>query len=185
MDGIESLLAADERLLWRGEPRKGLVLRPSDGYMIPFSLLWCGFAVFWEWSALKGGGPFFFKLWGVPFVALGLYMLAGRFVVDALIREKALYAVTNQRVLIVSGLFRQEVKSLDLRNLGEMSLTLSSGERGTIAFGTLQPGRKSWSGDDGRPKFEMIEGARTVHDMIRKAQQEALRSAGGQTSSRW
>jgi len=185
VESIESLLASDEHVLWRGEPRKGFLLKASDGYMIPFSLLWCGFAVFWEWSALKDGGPFFFKLWGIPFVAVGLYLVAGRFVVDALIREKTLYAVTNQRVIIVSGPLRPEVKSLDLRNLGEMSLTLSSGERGTIAFGTPLPGRKSWPGDDGRPKFEEIERARVVHDMIRIAQQEVLRSAGGQTSPRW
>jgi hypothetical protein len=153
--------------------------------MIPFSLMWCGIAFFWEWSVLKDKGPLFFKLWGIPFVVVGLYLVAGRFVVDALIREKTLYAVTNQRVIIVSGLLHPEVKSLDLRDLGEISLTLSSGERGMIAFGTPLPGRKSWAGEDGRPKFEKIERARSVHDIVRNAQQEALRSAGGPTSPRW
>jgi hypothetical protein len=185
MDGIESLLAGDERLLWRGEPRKGLLLRPSDGYLIPFSLLWCGFVVFWAWSAAKSGAPFSFFLFVVPFVAVGLYFVAGRFFVDALIREKTQYAVTNQRVIVASGLPHPQVKSLELRNLGEISLTISSGERATIAFGAPQPGTTLWPGNDRRPKFEMVERARTVHDLIRNAQQEALRSVSGQTSSPW
>jgi hypothetical protein len=185
MDGIESLLAGDERLLWRGEPRKGLLLRPSDGYLIPFSLLWCGFVVFWTWSAAKSGAPLPFFLFGVPFVAIGLYFVAGRFFVDALIRQKTQYALTNQRVILASGLLHPQVKSLELRNLGEISLTISSGERGTIAFGAPQPGTMPWHGNDRRPKFEMIERARAVHDLIRNAQQEALRSAGGQPSGRW
>jgi hypothetical protein len=185
MDGIESLLAGDERLLWRGEPRKGLFLRPSDGYLIPFSLLWCGFVVSWTWSAAKSGAPFPFFLFGLLFVAIGLYFVAGRFFVDALIREKTQYAVTNQRVIVASGLLHRQVKSLELRKLGEISLTISSGERGTIAFGAPQAGMWSRPGNDRRPRFEMIERARTVHDLIRNAQQEALRSAGGQPSSRW
>lgn len=152
MERIESYLASDERLIWQGEPQKGVILKPSDAYMIPFSLMWCGFAIFWEWSVVKDGAPFFFRLWGVPFVAVGLYFVFGRFVYDAFLREKTQYAVTNQRVLIVSGLFRPEIKSLDLRNLGEMSLNLSSNDRGTIAFGTpVMSRRKSWPGDDGRP----------------------------------
>lgn len=185
MEPIEPYLASDERLLWQGEPQKGFLVKPSDAFMIPFSLMWGGFAVFWEWSVMKTGGPFFFKLWGIPFVAVGLYMVAGRFVYDALLRDKTQYAVTNQRVLIASGVLRREMKSLDLRNLGEMVLTMSRDERGTIAFGTPVVGRKSWPGDDGRPKFEMIERARMVHDLIRTAQQEALRATASQASGRW
>jgi hypothetical protein len=54
---IAQALDSGESLIWSGAPRKGLVLRSSDAYMIPFSLLWGGFAVFWEVGAVRTNGP--------------------------------------------------------------------------------------------------------------------------------
>lgn len=40
-------------LLWSGPPRGGLRLRRQDAFMMPFCILWGGFAVFWEFSVLS------------------------------------------------------------------------------------------------------------------------------------
>ncbi len=174
---VEQELSSGEKLLWSGQPRAGIRLRASDAIVIPFSILWCGFAIFWEWMVVSKGAPFFFMLWGIPFVLVGLYIVFGRFVVDAMTRKKTFYGVTNERIIIMSGLFSQDTKSLNLRTLTDVSLSARSDGSGTIIFGPVYPiGRwmptGSWPGA-GRyapPAFDMIEGAKDVYETIRQAQ---------------
>jgi len=179
---LQRELGARERLLWSGQPKRGLMLRASDGFLIPFSLLWCGFAIFWEWQVLRGGAPGFFALWGIPFVLIGLYLVIGRFFVDALQRARTCYGLTNERILIISGVFSRSTRSLDLESLPELSLSEGRHGGGTIALGRggspsgwLQgPG---WPGmnRDGPPQLEGIPKARQVYDIIRTAQKNASR----------
>src|SRR5438105_5005106 len=114
---LQEELGPDERLLWSGRPRKGIRLRAADLLFVPFSLLWAGFAVFWESSVIATGAPFLFKLWGIPFVLAGTYIVFGRFIVDAIQRDRTNYAVTDQRIIIISRLITQKIKSLNLRTL--------------------------------------------------------------------
>ena len=172
---IDPELARDERLLWSGRPRQGFLLRGSDAYMIPFSLMWGGFAFFWEMSVFSKSAPIFFRLWGVPFVLMGVYMIIGRFFADRVQRARTFYGVTDQRVLIVGGLFERSVKSLTLTGLGELSLDERGDRSGTIRFGaSAYPQRwgATWPGVSRTvaPMFELIEDARRVHDLVRETQ---------------
>ena len=176
---ISKELSGSERLLWSGKPKNGIMFRGADIFVIPFSLLWCGFAIFWEYSVVTGKAPFFFKLWGIPFVVVGLYFVFGRFFVEAKQREKTIYGLTSERIIIISGLFRKKVKSLSLKNLSEVSLSEKSDHSGTITFGSGNPlysmfGGMSWPGMSQHlpPSFEMIENAKSVHEMLRSAQKE-------------
>jgi len=179
---VTSALERGERLLWLGGPRQGLRLRGADVFLIPFSLLWAGFAIFWESSVLAiPNSPFFMKLWGIPFVLIGLYFVAGRFFADAKMRDTTVYAVTNQRALIFSGIFRRETKSLTLRNVPEVSVVKARDGSGTISFGSVPPfaafssGFAGWPGY-GRnlpPQFDMIDDVAQVATLLRDTQRSA------------
>ena len=94
-------LVAGEKVLWVGRPDTGKVFAAEDRVLIPFSLLWGGFAIFWEATVIAMGAPVFFVLFGLPFVAVGLYLIFGRFVQRRLVKLRTWYAVTDRRVLVL------------------------------------------------------------------------------------
>jgi hypothetical protein len=96
---LSDRLLTGERILWSGRPAQGLLFTGRDTVLIPF--MFGAFAVFWESMVLtQQNAPGFFMLWGVPFVLIGLYLIVGRFLLDAWIRAGTDYAVTNKRILI-------------------------------------------------------------------------------------
>lgn len=182
---IQSELDSGELLKWSGMPKQGAIFRGADVFMIPFSLLWGGFAIFWEIMAFAipskeaGAIAYIFPLFGLPFIAIGLYMIFGRFIHDSKKRAKTFYGLTNKRVIIVSGIFSKNVKSLNLRNLTDISLSEKSDRSGTINFGqdnpllsffggTSFPGMGSYS----VPRFELIQNAKDIYNQILMLQDE-------------
>lgn len=97
---VRPYLEADETVLWRGKPEKLHLLSGQDAFVIPFSLLWAGFAVFWETTVILHGAPWFFILFGSFFVLVGLYITIGRFLWKAYVLKRTLYAITDRKVLI-------------------------------------------------------------------------------------
>lgn len=172
-----------ERLIWAGRPKQGVFLQPQDGIMIPFSFVWGGFAIFWTYTAWRSGAPFFFVLFGTPFVAIGLYMMFGRFLADAKTRAKTFYAVTDQRILFVRGDAgsSQAVTSLELKNIGDITFNQDKTGRGTIVFGATgqvlpqaaQAAAMLRRTSNVVPTFVQIERVKEVYDQIRRVKDTA------------
>ena len=70
-------LVPGEHIVWSGQPARGLLLTSRDVFLVPFSVLWCGFAIFRTITATNGRAPGFFTLWGLMFVVAGLYFVVG------------------------------------------------------------------------------------------------------------
>jgi hypothetical protein len=166
-----------ERITWVGQPAQGFVLTARDGLLIPFSLMWCGFTIFWTYQVATTSAPWFFLLSGAMFVCVGLYLVFGRFIVDAWIRRCTYYAVTDSRILIARSGFSNKFSALRFQQLPEMALSERNDGRGTIRFG---PQGSMWSGRrmgwsvwtpslDEVPQFLLIEKAREVFDLIQRS----------------
>lgn len=169
-----------ERIIWNGQPQQGLRLRPSDALMIPFSLIWGGFAIIWESMVVSLGAPFFFMLWGIPFVLVGIYMIFGRFFFDSFQRSKTFYALTNERVIIISGVINQNMKTLNIKKIPEINISSKEDGKGTITFGATHPMAWMNSGSGfpslGRynisPSFDMIDDAKAIYQQIKQLQRD-------------
>lgn len=163
-------LDPQERILWAGQPKGGFQLQIMDAFLIPFSLVWCGFSIFWMYMASQVS--VFFGLFGLPFVVVGIYLVFGRFIVDKRKRDSTVYGLTEQRILIKSGKWKTEVQSFHISSLPEIDLVETSDGLGTITFGSRNPYRTkspstgSWPGMKGTPTLSRIQDARKVFNQI-------------------
>lgn len=166
-----------ERLLWAGRPKTGIIFRSSDIFLIPFSIMWCGFAVLWESSALSDGAPFFFAIWGIPFVCMGLYVTIGRFFYDRQLRAETIYGITSNRIIIKSGVFKKKVTALNISTLQNLTIDEKADGSGSIklaADNTPFSGLdiRGWPGTKQAPELELIPDVRSVFILIQQQQQQ-------------
>lgn len=138
VDALERLqphVSPDEQMLWSGAPDPRVVFTAYDLFLVPFSILWGGFAMVWETVALTDG-PVIMKLWGIPFVLVGLYMMVGRFFYKRYAKRRTAYGVTSQRALIVSP---RSFTDMPLRNQSVSVQRSRDGRHATVTIGGPPP----------------------------------------------
>ena len=144
---FESLFERDlgrgERIVWTGQPDAKRIFTSADLFLVPFSLVWGGFALYWEATVLglTGGPPAppAFMVFGVPFVVLGLYFMFGRFFYQRWAKQNTYYALTNRRALIVRHLRGRSVDAIMLDSAPSIQVSTRADGSGTIVFGTTTP----------------------------------------------
>lgn len=183
---FQPYLFPGERLVWSGQPKQGIAFSRSDLLAVPFSLMWGGFAIFWNvgvWTSFPNTGTaddWFFKLWGLPFLAVGLYLIVGRFFHDSWVRKRLLYGVTNERVLILRHTLSPKLTSREIQSLPMLELTEYRDGTGTILFDSDDAGYSmfgrhrgigSWAPAAGASaQFFRIENPRKIYELIRNPQ---------------
>jgi hypothetical protein len=150
MGQVRQHLRDNERLLWHGVPDPAVMFTGEDAYLIPFSIIWCAFAIFWESSVLSIGVFFPMGLFGIPFVAMGLYFVAGRFFYKAYRKRRTGYAITSRRAMIIGP---RSFADLPLRDQPVSIKRSRDSRHASVEFtGALLPGGgtgRSWGGRRG------------------------------------
>jgi len=188
---LQPELLSGESVLWAGRPNPNVVFHSDDWYMIPFSLLWGGFAIFWEAGVLgywghnaKGTPSIFMAIWGIPFIVIGQYLIWGRFLYDAWLKRRTYYVVTDRRVLILQEGWKRKTSFVYLDAIP--TIEREGTENGTLWFGPKYPvlaGRgqktRSWSrfsvGDV--PVFADVEDVESLYRLVLDLRERASRSA--------
>jgi len=173
---LSSTLSKNEKLIWWGQPKTGIIFRSADIFLIPFTLVWFSFALFFEFTAIAHGiiPP---AIFGLLFCCAGAYIFAGRFFVDSLRRKNTIYGITDNRVIIKSGIFRKEITSLSIRNTPNLTLKEKANGSGTIYLGagdfqsTMTRSMGSWPGIKQPPGIELIDDVRSVYNLLVEQQQ--------------
>lgn len=105
---LRSVLRPGERVLWKGRPRRRLDFSGFGLWL--FAVPWTAFSIFWTASAFMitqssreeagamGLVSYLFPLFGLPFILIGLAMMAGPLFALTM-PGRTLHAVTDQRVL--------------------------------------------------------------------------------------
>jgi len=131
---LQAELSSGESVLWTGKPNRKVIFHTSDWLMIPFSLMWGGFAIFWETGVTREAWNFG-TIWGIPFVLIGQYMIWGRFLYAAWRKDGIAYALTNQRLLVVVRPPKPKVISMYLQSVTGIQKEIRPDGIGIIKFG--------------------------------------------------
>lgn len=163
-------LLEGETIEWSGEPKPSAVFTAWDIFLIPFSLLWCGFVVFWESFVIIKGVPFFW-IFGLFFVAVGFYIVFGRFIVKYRNSKNTAYAITNRRILVTG---KRSVSALDLKDVPLIHKTEQRNGSGSLDFERSEKRLVSWNtgldiwgfSQKNHMKFTGIENVKEVYVLV-------------------
>lgn len=183
-------LAAGERIEWTGQPNPGAIFHPEDSALIPFSLMWGGFAIFWLLGAsgILGLGKqhpdqtfqYFGLIWGTPFVLVGQYLIWGRFVYAAWKKRRTYYAITGNRALILeNGLRGRTSTSVRFSDLSLIGKRVRADGIGSISFGGPVTGQWQWGRRNAPrpPTFDDVDNAEFVYQQIIRLQEQSHKSS--------
>ncbi len=134
-------MGPDEFVLWTGQPEiKGNLFTIHDLVNCAFGAFATGFAIFWMKSALSVPGSGLFFLFGIPFLAVGLYMFFGRAIYNVYMRKRTAYVITNKRIYRRIG---RKTDNLPGLNMPAYDTVMHRNGNGTIRFVTAQNAYRS------------------------------------------
>lgn len=129
-------LRADETPQWIGYPIPKQYAIQEGLKLFLFGIPWTAFVIFWESQAMKSEN-LVLQLWGIPFILVGLYLLANP-LLEYWRALRTIYVVTNQRVLILNGVFRPSKKVFAPSNLGDFDVERKYDGSGNIILSEEQ-----------------------------------------------
>jgi hypothetical protein len=172
---LQRYLSANEKLLWVGRPGQGIRFEKGDIFQTVFAIFWLGFVL---WTPLKNWSELNYTMFShgflLPFVAIGFYMLIGRFFYDAYVRSRQVYGLTSLRLMVAVG---DQCTSSALNNLPQLTLSYHLQGWGTINFSpTIKDGEGGTSsGPASGTSFKLIKDAQLVFEMITRQQNKRAR----------
>lgn len=180
---IDQELTSQESIRWIGQPQpKVSSLIGSSLILFLFAIPWTAFSIFWMYGALgfkipdlrEGFQPqYLFALFGVPFVLVGLGMLASPFWIWRAAFEKV-YIITNKRAIAFEGGRITTIRSYTPEQLANVYRRENNDGTGDVVITV-----RSWRDSDGDERkedlgFISIPNPKEVETLLKELAQTAL-----------
>lgn len=135
-DAARRELRRGEKLIWADRPAPS-VLRKRGMVRFLFAIPFTAFACFWIWGASQVAGSSvmgtIFPLFGLPFLAVGVWMLSSPLRAARLAR-RTVYAITDQRLIILSGGRTRSVRSFGPGDITKLERNEHDNGLGDVIF---------------------------------------------------
>ncbi|MBB3764510.1 PH domain-containing protein [Sphingomicrobium lutaoense] len=140
---LKAELGAGEHLRWHGRANMGVANLAAFGIWL-FAIPWTGFALFWTfmaWHGVNESGEmglmrYAFPAFGIPFILIGLGMLAAPFL-GLFTNREIIHGVTNRRLITLIKVGKSlKVKSLQAHQIGPVTRWEGKAGRGKISIET-------------------------------------------------
>lgn len=146
--GIELKLRDGEHSVWQGKPVVENGFTTDDILFFPVCVFWALFSFSWLFLSIavaiftfvEGGPPIvpiLSAMIGLPFAAVGLYLVYGRFLYKKHMKMNTVYIITNYRIFIVCSLFKKRVISQDISSVESFYTSSCREGMGSISFGRM------------------------------------------------
>jgi hypothetical protein len=163
-------LSTGERLVWIGQPRLDLAVRPA-WFLIPFGVLLTTIALVWTLMTLVLTFGILAPC-GLPFIAVGVLFMFSPLWLRAMAR-RTVYALSDRRAILWQpGWFGQvSVQSFTASGLGQMSRLERPDGSGDLVFQVYTTGVGE-NAHTVRRGFMGIDHVRDVEELVRKTLQK-------------
>lgn len=193
-DAFQPDLVRGESIEWSGQPNASVIFHQEDRRIIPFTLLWGGFAIFWFLAASGFVEIFdsptspvthiFYMVCGMLFVLVGQYAIWGRFVYTRWKKKRTYYALTNRRALIViHGFFGRRSSSAWFIDLLLIDKRVQRNGIGFVSFGGPATAEARWGTNNPPrpPTFDDVDNADDVYQTAIRMMEKAHAASASQS----
>jgi hypothetical protein len=133
---VSAVLDQSEELLWSGRPQGGI---HGAGFFVLFlALVPCVLGIGGAFRDL--GPPYLLPIGWLTVLGALFYFVFGRLVVAEIHKGRIFYGLTARRAIILFGVFKRQVRSIDLSSLRDISFTERPDHTGTIWLGVPPTG---------------------------------------------
>lgn len=124
-------LRAGERVLWAGRPSSARLVRIVDLPALGFGALWTTIVLTAMLAATRAESPLMVKVFFFVFLLIGVSTAFGGIVSRGIRLRRTVYAVTDQRLLTLTG---ETLQANDVRHITETRVTVRPDGSGDLFF---------------------------------------------------